>query len=176
MIPDNEKAAVREASRYEPDLNPTYQELAIPPRRAHSRRGDGSYPKLIQRLARTWLLILDDLGLASLSGQGRHDLPEVLDDRYARRDILLASQIPIDHWHDVGGDPTFGDAILDRLPRLDFNPHPTPGAQQRRRSGHSATSAAQNPIESGPVSGLVKALGESDDRDHHHDRIGADER
>ncbi len=48
-------------------------------------RGDGSYPKLIQRLARTWLLILDDWGLASLSGQGRHDLLEVLDDRYARR-------------------------------------------------------------------------------------------
>ena len=78
-------------------------------------RGDGSYPTLIQRLARTWLLILDDWGLASLSGQGRHDLLEVLDDRYARRGTLLASQVPVDHWHDVGGDPTFGDAILDRL-------------------------------------------------------------
>ena len=78
-------------------------------------RGDGSYPKLIQRLARTWLLVLDDWGLASLSGQGRHDLLEILDDRYARRGTLLASQIPVDHWHDVIGDPTFGDAILDRL-------------------------------------------------------------
>ena len=78
-------------------------------------RGDGSYPKLIQRLARTWLLILDDWGLASLSGQGRHDLLEVLDDRYARRGTLLASQVPVEHWHDVVGDPTFGDAILDRL-------------------------------------------------------------
>ena len=78
-------------------------------------RGDGSYPKLVQRLARTWLLILDDWGLASLSGQGRHDLLEVLDDRYARRGTLLASQIPVEHWHDVVGDPTFGDAILDRL-------------------------------------------------------------
>ena len=48
------------------------------------------------------------------SGQGRHDLLEVLDDRYARRGTLLASQLPIDHWHDVLGDPTFGDAILDR--------------------------------------------------------------
>ena len=78
-------------------------------------RGDGSYPKLIQRLARTWLLVLDDWGLASLSGQGRHDLLEVLDDRYARRGTLLASQVPVEHWHDVVGDPTFGDAILDRL-------------------------------------------------------------
>ena len=78
-------------------------------------RGDGSYPKLVQRLARTWLLVLDDWGLASLSGQGRHDLLEVLDDRYARRGTLLASQVPVEHWHDVVGDPTFGDAILDRL-------------------------------------------------------------
>ena len=58
-------------------------------------RGDGSYPKLIQRLARTWLLILDDWGLASLSGQGRHDLLEVLDDRYARRGTLLARRVPL---------------------------------------------------------------------------------
>ena len=78
-------------------------------------RGDGSYPKLVQRLAKTWLLVLDDWGLASLSGQGRHDLLEVLDDRYARRGTILASQLPIEHWHDVVGDPTFGDAILDRL-------------------------------------------------------------
>ena len=78
-------------------------------------RGDGSYPKVIQRLARTWLLILDDWGLAALSGQGRHDLLEVLDDRYARRGTLLASQVPVEHWHEVVGDPTFGDAILDRL-------------------------------------------------------------
>ena len=51
------------------------------------------------------LLILDDWGLASLSGQGRHDLLEVLDDRYARRGTLLASQVPVDHRHDVVGDP-----------------------------------------------------------------------
>ena len=78
-------------------------------------RGDGSYPKLIQRLARTWLLILDDWGLSTLSGQARHDLLEILDDRYARRGTILASQVPVEHWHDLIGDPTFGDAILDRL-------------------------------------------------------------
>ena len=57
-------------------------------------RGDGSYPRLIQRLARTWLLIFDDWGLASLSGQGRHD---ILDDRYAPRGTLLASQLHVEH-------------------------------------------------------------------------------
>ena len=67
-------------------------------------RGDGSYPKLIQRLARTWLLILDDWGLATLSGQARHDLLEVLDDRYARRGTILASQVPVEHWHDLVDD------------------------------------------------------------------------
>ena len=40
---------------------------------------------------------------------------EILDDRYARRATLLASQLPVEHWHDVVGDPTFGDPILDRL-------------------------------------------------------------
>ncbi len=59
-------------------------------------RADGSYPKFVQRLAKTWLLVLDDWGLASLSGQGRHDLLEVLDDRYARRGTILASQLPVE--------------------------------------------------------------------------------
>ena len=108
-----------------PGLPPRHLDPLLPrlpaPRRAHPRPGDGSYPKLIQRLARTWLLVLDDWGLASLSGQGRHDLLEVLDDRYARRGTLLASQVPVEHWHDVVGDPTFGDAILDRLLRNPLN-------------------------------------------------------
>lgn len=78
-------------------------------------RADGSYPRLIQRLARTWLLILDDWGLAALDDQGRHDLLEILDDRYGRRGILLTSQLPVDDWHEIVGEPTFGDAILDRL-------------------------------------------------------------
>lgn len=78
-------------------------------------RADGSYPKLLQRLARTWLLIIDDWGLAPLDDTSRHDLLEVLDDRYARRGTLVTSQVPFDHWHELVGDPTFGDAILDRL-------------------------------------------------------------
>lgn len=78
-------------------------------------RADGSHPRFLQRLARTQLLILDDWGLAALDDAGRHDLLEVLDDRYARRGTLVTSQIPVDHWHELVGDPTFGDAILDRL-------------------------------------------------------------
>ena len=78
-------------------------------------RGDGSRARLLQRLARTHLLLLDDWGLAPLDDLARHDLLEVLDDRYGRRGTLLTSQVPIDHWHEIVGDPTFGDAILDRL-------------------------------------------------------------
>jgi DNA replication protein DnaC len=78
-------------------------------------RGDGSYPRLLKRLARTQLLLIDDWGLAPLDDAGRHDLLEILDDRYARRATLLTSQVPVDLWHDIVGDPTFGDAILDRL-------------------------------------------------------------
>ena len=50
-------------------------------------------------------LVLNDWGLASLSGQNRHDLLEVLDDRYVRRGTILASQLPVEHWHDVVDDP-----------------------------------------------------------------------
>ena len=78
-------------------------------------RADGSYNKLLARLAKTQLLILDDFGLAPLTDSERRDLLEVLEDRYARRATLLTSQLPFDHWHDVMGDATFADAILDRL-------------------------------------------------------------
>ena len=78
-------------------------------------RADGSYAKLLQRLARAQLLLLDDWGLAALDDLGRRDLLEVLDDRYGRKATLLTSQIPVDHWHEIVGDATFGDAILDRL-------------------------------------------------------------
>jgi DNA replication protein DnaC len=78
-------------------------------------RGDGSRPRLLQRLARVQLLVLDDWGLAPLDDLARHDLLEILDDRYARRGTLLTSQVPPDLWHDIVGDATFGDAILDRL-------------------------------------------------------------
>lgn len=78
-------------------------------------RADGSYVKLLQRLARAQLLIIDDWGLATLDDLGRRDLLEVLDDRYGRKATLVTSQVPVEHWHEIVGDATFGDAILDRL-------------------------------------------------------------
>ena len=78
-------------------------------------KADGSHPKFLNRLLRTQLLALDDFGMVPLNDAQRRELLEVLDDRYGRRATLVTSQLPIDHWHDVIGDPTFGDAILDRL-------------------------------------------------------------
>jgi DNA replication protein DnaC len=81
---------------------------------AHAR-SDGSYPKLLEKLARTQLLIIDDFGLSPLSDNERRDLLEVLEDRYGRRSTLVTSQLPLEHWHAVAGDTTFADAIMDRL-------------------------------------------------------------
>ncbi|MCO4100250.1 MAG: ATP-binding protein [Gemmatimonas sp.] len=78
-------------------------------------RADGSYAKLMQTLARTDLLILDDWGLAPLGDRERRDLLELVEDRVGRRATLVTSQRPVDHWHEMIGDATFGDAILDRL-------------------------------------------------------------
>lgn len=104
-------------------------------------RGDGSYTKLLEKLSRTELLILDDFGLAPLGDTERHDLLEVLEDRYGRRATLITSQLPLDHWHEVIGNPTFGDAILDRLVhhahRITLK-----GASMRRKEPLSSTSPA----------------------------------
>ena len=78
-------------------------------------RGDGSFGRLIQSLSKTDLVILDDWGLAPLADRERRDILEVIEDRSDRRATLVTSQIPVEHWHDLVGDPTFGDAILDRL-------------------------------------------------------------
>ena len=78
-------------------------------------RGDGSYAKQMSRLAKTSVLILDDWGLGSLTAEQRRDLLEILEDRHGSRSTIVTSQVPIDKWHDVIGDPTLADAILDRL-------------------------------------------------------------
>ena len=78
-------------------------------------RADGSYGKLLQTLAKTDLIVLDDWGLAPLADRERRDLLEVIEDRSGRRATLVTSQVPVDHWHDLIGDATFGDAIMDRL-------------------------------------------------------------
>ena len=78
-------------------------------------RGDGRYARIMRSLTGAQLLILDDWGLEPLDAGARRDLYEILEERYGRRSTILTSQVPVDKWHDVIGDPTYADAILDRL-------------------------------------------------------------
>ena len=78
-------------------------------------KADGSYLKLIKKLAKGRLLILDDWGLAALNDFERQALLEVLEDRYNVSSTIVASQMPIGHWHEFIGNPNLADAILDRL-------------------------------------------------------------
>jgi len=78
-------------------------------------RADGTYVRELARMAKVHVLILDDLGLAPLGDEERHDLLEVLEDRHGIRSTIVTSQFPVKKWHDTIGDPTIADAILDRL-------------------------------------------------------------
>ena len=78
-------------------------------------RADGSFLRLLARIAKVDLLILDDWGLADLDAAGYHGLLEVLDDRVGKRATLVTSQLPTSLWYDKVGNPTVADAILDRL-------------------------------------------------------------
>jgi DNA replication protein DnaC len=78
-------------------------------------RADGSYSRLLARWAKVDVLILDDWGLAPLKDHERRDMLEILDDRYGNRATIVASQLPLKHWHKIIGDPTIADAICDRL-------------------------------------------------------------
>jgi DNA replication protein DnaC len=78
-------------------------------------KGDGRYTKLLNTLAKTEVLVLDDWGITKPNAENRRDLLELLEDRHGNRSTLATSQLPIDQWHTVIGDPTLADAILDRL-------------------------------------------------------------
>jgi DNA replication protein DnaC len=78
-------------------------------------RADGRYPRLLNTYARTNLLVLDDWGLSPLTDEQRKDLFEILEDRYDILSTLVTSQLPIPKWHQIIGDPSIADALLDRL-------------------------------------------------------------
>lgn len=77
--------------------------------------GDGRFSKLINQLAKTDLLVLDDWGLEKLNLGQRNDVLEMLEDRHGSRSTLITSQLPVKQWHAAIGDATLADAILDRL-------------------------------------------------------------
>jgi DNA replication protein DnaC len=79
-------------------------------------RLDGRFPKLIDKLARVQLLVLDDWGTHSLTDQQRLDLLELFEERrYQRRSTIITAQLPVSGWHQMIGEPAIADAILDRI-------------------------------------------------------------
>lgn len=95
------RAIYRRASRL-------FTELAL-------ARGDGSYSKLLAKLARADVLVLDDWAMAPITDSERRDLLEVLEDRYGSRATIVTSQVPPKKWHEHIAEPTHADAICDRL-------------------------------------------------------------
>jgi len=95
------RAGYRRASRL-------FHELAL-------ARADGTYMRLLAKLARLDVLIVDEWGLAPVQDQERRDLLEILEDRYGLRSTIITSQLPPAQWHDYLADATLADAICDRL-------------------------------------------------------------
>jgi len=78
-------------------------------------RNAGRYGRLLRTIARVKLLILDDWGPEPLTGQQQRDLLEIVEDRYDTGAMIITSQLPVDKWYDIIGNPTLADAILDRI-------------------------------------------------------------
>ena len=76
---------------------------------------DGSIGRVLQKLSRVDVLVLDDFAMAPLKDSERRDILEICDDRYQRRSMILTSQLSTTHWHEQIGDPTVADSILDRV-------------------------------------------------------------
>jgi DNA replication protein DnaC len=85
-----------------------YQEIAI-------ARADGSYPKLMNKLAKVKVLVIDDFCITPMADAERRDLLEVIEDRQGISSTIVATQVPLENWFELIGDPTVADAILDRL-------------------------------------------------------------
>jgi len=78
-------------------------------------KADGSFVKFLSRLQRIRLLIIDDWGINPFTDDERRNFLEIMEDRHNVRSTIIASQFPIDTWHDIIGEPTLADAICDRI-------------------------------------------------------------
>lgn len=84
-------------------------------RELKSAQVDGSFTKLLTKLGRAALLVIDDFGVVAVAGNQYRDLLEILDDRHGQGATLITSQFPVSQWHELINDATVADAILDRL-------------------------------------------------------------
>jgi DNA replication protein DnaC len=108
-------------------------------------RGDGRYGRLLKTVSRVQLLVLDDWGLAVLNPPERRDLLEILDDRHGRASTIVTSQVPVDQWHAIIGDPTLADAILDRLVHNAHRVQLTGESMRKQNARNRTLDEAANP-------------------------------
>jgi DNA replication protein DnaC len=78
-------------------------------------KADGTYLKELAKIERQQLLLIDDFGITPLDAQSRATLMEIMEDRHEKSSTIITSQIPVSKWHEVIGEETIADAILDRL-------------------------------------------------------------
>ena len=78
-------------------------------------RAQGTYAQLLKRLGKLLLLLIDDIGLSSITEAQTQDLLETLEERYGTGSTITTSQLPVSHWHEYLGGGRIADAILDRL-------------------------------------------------------------
>jgi DNA replication protein DnaC len=110
-----------------------FQELTV------ARLGKG-YERLLARLAKINLLILDDFGLVPVSEEQSRDLLEVTDDRCSKGSLIIAAQLPVDHWHQTFANKTLADAILDRVVHQSYR-LALSGESRRKPKGKSDTTS-----------------------------------
>ena len=107
----------------------------------HIAKGDGRYGKLLKDFAKTKLLLFDDWGLTKMTDESRRDLLEILEDRHAITSTLVTSQFPVTKWHELIGDPTLADAILDRLIHSAYKIELKGGSMRKKKSLLTKTEA-----------------------------------
>lgn len=78
-------------------------------------KADGTYLKELAKMEKQQLLLIDDFGLQPLDAQSRSTLMEIIEDRHGKSSIIITSQVPVSKWHDIIGEQTIADAILDRI-------------------------------------------------------------
>jgi DNA replication protein DnaC len=96
-------------------LSVLYMRFSLLLEKIRLSRVEGTYTKFLKTLSKIELLILDDWLLEAIDPKDRHSLLEIVEDRYERGALLMTTQIPIQNWHEMIGDPTLADAILDRI-------------------------------------------------------------
>jgi DNA replication protein DnaC len=78
-------------------------------------KADGTHLKELTRIEKQDALILDDFGVQPLDAQSRALLLDIIEDRHGKRTTIITSQVPVKKWHEVIGEKTLADAILDRI-------------------------------------------------------------